>query len=77
MRLSLLGGENLKFLLDEILKPLSRRIGTSTGVFLTTLGANSELSTQVEVVLPTLLGLLFDLGWSHLNRIKDRREMFR
>lgn len=67
----------MKFLLEELLKPLARRLGTSTGVFLTTLGANSDLTTQVEVILPTVLGLLFDLAWSHRHRMVVRREVFR
>ena len=67
----------MKFIIDEIAKPILRRAGTAAGAFLTTLGASSELTTQVEVALPLVLGLLFDLGWSHMNRLKVQREMFR
>jgi len=77
MRLIQLGVEILKFILEEILKPILRRLGTSVGVFLTTVGASSELATQVEVVLPTVLGLFFDLAWSHRNRMVVVRDALR
>lgn len=59
----------MKFLLDEVVKPLLRRIGTVAGSTLSALGASSELTSQVETVVPLVLGLLFDLAWSHRNRL--------
>jgi len=56
------------FVLDEVLKPVARRIGTAIGASLSTLGLTYDAAPAIELVLVILFGLAFDLVVSHRNR---------
>lgn len=54
-------------ILSEVAKPLFRRAGTFVGSTVFAAGLVSDVA-QVEGAVTLLLGLAWDLAWSHLNR---------
>lgn len=55
-------------IINEIAKPLFRRIGSISAGGLLTLGATHELANQVEVSATALAAFVLDLLLSHWSR---------
>ena len=55
-------------LLDNIVQPLVRRMGTAVGASFLTFGATTQQADQIETTVVLLLGILWDLGLSHFSR---------
>ncbi|WP_114963025.1 hypothetical protein [Tritonibacter mobilis] len=62
----------MKFLLEEMLRPASRSIGTLLGGALLGIGATEQLAGQVEVVAASLVLFAADLVASHVQRKRSR-----
>jgi len=56
------------FLLQELLKPALRRMGTATGTAIAAYGASVEVSNAAELVFIWASGIILDLVLSHNNR---------
>lgn len=63
----------MKFLVDEIAKPISRRIGSFVAGMVGTFGllAPDQLA-DLEMAITVVCALALDLFLSHLNRMKVR-----
>lgn len=57
-------------LLGEVIKPLSRRIGTAAASALVAYGLDAAAVDAVEAAMTLLSGVAIDLVLSHLNREK-------
>lgn len=57
-----------KFVVQDLLKPVSRRIGTAIAGGLVALGATQPLAEQVELVVPALIAFVADLILSYRER---------
>lgn len=62
----------MSWLTQEILKPLSRRVGTMLGTAFVSLGVPSGETDIITAGAVALLGVLIDLGASHYNRKASR-----
>lgn len=51
----------MKFVIEEVVGPLSRRMGSAIGGALLALGATNDLALQVEVVSAALIAFACDL----------------
>lgn len=60
----------MKILVQELLGPLGRRLGSMAAGGLLALGAAQGLADQVEIVVPALVALGADLGLSHWSRVR-------
>lgn len=58
----------LRSVLSEVIRPLSRRVGTAFGSYLLGLGVHSETTTQIVAGATALGAVLVDLAFSHYNR---------
>lgn len=59
-----------RMIVNEVLKPLARRLGSVIAGGLLALGATQDLASQVELCVPAALALLADLILSHMNRVR-------
>lgn len=57
-------------LTSEIIKPLSRRVGTAVGAFLVGLGVAQDVATVIAAGAAALVGVVVDLVRSHTERKK-------
>lgn len=62
----------MSWVMQEILKPISRRVGTSLGTALVSLGVPSGEIDVITAGAFAALGVLIDLGASHYNRKASR-----
>jgi hypothetical protein len=58
----------MKFFIDELAKPIARRMGTAIGTAILALGAAEQLALQVETVSTALILFAFDLVMSYRGR---------
>ena len=58
----------LNNIVEEVAKPILRRLGTFVGGALVSYGIAAETSSQIVVGLVALGGVLIDLLLSHANR---------
>lgn len=58
----------MKFVLTELIKPISRRIGSALAGALLALGAADQLAQQVELVATALVLFAADLFLSYKER---------
>ena len=56
------------FILNEILSPVCRRLGTAAAAGVATLGATADVQNQVAVAVTAVCGLAFDLMLSRRHR---------
>lgn len=56
------------FLLNQILAPFSRKVGTGIATWLVTLGIGQPIATQVGLGVAAAIAVGIDLYNSHLDR---------
>lgn len=59
----------MRFLIDNVVAPLSRRVGTAAGSTAAALGATVGEVAQTEAAVAFLCGLGIDLLLSRVNRV--------
>lgn len=58
----------MDFIVQDLLKPIGRRLGTFASGMLIGIGASQELAMQVEMLIPVLLAFAADLALSKRAR---------
>lgn len=58
----------LRFLITDLVRPISRRGGTAFGAYLIGIGVQTDTTTQIVAGLTALLGVVLDLVFSRINR---------
>ena len=58
----------MRTIVDELLRPIVRRISSNLGTLLAALGVASGDITIVLAAVPVLIGLVVDLALSYLER---------
>lgn len=60
----------MKFLIKQMLLPASRKLATAVGTFLGGYGLAQEQVTQIEALIPMLVGVMIDVAHSALAEKK-------
>lgn len=58
----------MEFIVQDLMKPIGRRLGTFVAGILIGLGATQELALQVETLIPVVLAFAADLALSKRAR---------
>lgn len=58
----------MNWLMSEVLKPISRRLGTAAGAYMIAQGVDASTAETIVAGGIALVGLLVDLGFSHYER---------
>lgn len=51
----------MKLLIEQIARPISQRLATASGAYLTALGVSADNVSIVVAAIPVMLGVLIDL----------------
>lgn len=65
-------GKNMDFVIQSIVGPSVRRLGTAVGAWLVGLGMDADVSAQVQVGFVAAVLFAIDLAASHLNVLGRR-----